>query len=129
MKAFHTVAIPHKDILDGRLTMDVFAADLWEVSQNRGVDEYRDSETFFRKTYLTEGLEDLLGIVEKRLGGEGGDPVIQIQTPFGGGKTHALIALYHKTGKWGAKRVVIVGEKLKTGGKPEAFDTPSSVIG
>lgn len=112
MKAFQTIAIPHKDILEGRLTMDVFAADLYEVSQNRGPDEYRDAETFFRKTYLTEGLKNLLNIVGKRLNGKGGDPVIQIQTPFGGGKTHALIALYHKAKDWKAQPVVISGTAL-----------------
>jgi len=52
MKPFHTIAVPHDDILKGRLTMDVFAADLWEVSQNRGADEYRDAEIFFKKTYF-----------------------------------------------------------------------------
>ncbi|HIC92145.1 MAG TPA: ATP-binding protein [Syntrophaceae bacterium] len=114
MNAFHTIAIPHKDILEGRLTMDVFAADLWEVSQKRGPDEYKDPETFFRKTYLTQGLENLLTIVKKRLHGEGGDPVIQIQTPFGGGKTHALIAMYHKAEEWCAKKVVVVGTALGT---------------
>lgn len=114
MKAFHTVAVPHRDILEGRLTMDVFAADLWEVTQQRGADEYRDVETFFKKTYLTEGLKNLLAVVEKRLRGAGGDPVIQIQTPFGGGKTHALIAMYHKADEWGAKKVVIVGTALST---------------
>ncbi len=114
MNVFHTVAIPHRDILEGRLTMDVFAADLWEVSQNRGPDEYRDSDTFFKKTYLTEGLRNLLSVVEKRLQGKGGDPVIQIQTPFGGGKTHALIAMYHKASEWKAKRVVVVGTALGT---------------
>ena len=114
MKAFHTIAVPHKDILEGRLTMDVFAADLWEVSQQRGADEYRDADTFFRKTYLTEGLKNLLAVVEKRLRGADGDPVIQIQTPFGGGKTHALIAMYHKASGWGAKKVAIVGTALST---------------
>lgn len=114
MKAFHTIAIPHKDILEGRLTMDVFAADLWEVSQKRGPDEYKDSETFFKKTYLTKGLENLLNIIDKRLHGKGGDPVIQIQTPFGGGKTHALIAMYHKAEEWKVKKVVIVGTALST---------------
>lgn len=114
MKSFHRIAIPHKDLLEGRLIMDVFAADLWEVCQNRGPDEYKDPETFFRKTYLTQGLENLLTIVEKRLHGEGGDPVIQIQTPFGGGKTHALIAMYHKAEDWGAKKVVVVGTALST---------------
>lgn len=123
MKSFHTIAVPHKDILEGKLTLDVFAADLWEVMKNRGPDEYKDAETFFRKTYLTEGLKNLLAIIEKRIHGKGGDPVIQIQTPFGGGKTHTLIAMYHKAKEWGVNTVTIVGEKIKTGSKPEDFDT------
>ena len=112
MKPFHTIALPHQDILQGRLTMDVFAADLWEVFNQRGRDEYKDPDTFFRKTYLTQGLQNLLTVVENRLSGKGGDPVIQIQTPFGGGKTHSLIALYHKSSQWGAKKAVIVGTTL-----------------
>jgi hypothetical protein len=40
MTAFHTIAIPHDDILQGRLTMDVFAADLWEVFKGRGVKHF-----------------------------------------------------------------------------------------
>jgi len=112
MTAFHTIAIPHDDILQGRLTLDVFAADLWEVFKGRGVDEYRKPELFFQKTYETEGLKTLLDVVEKRLKGKGGDPVLQIQTPFGGGKTHTLIAMYHKAEEWGAKRVVMVGTSM-----------------
>ncbi len=95
MKPFHLIAIPHKDILEGRLTMDVFAADLWEVYKQRAVEDYQNPDVFFNKTYLTSGLKNLLEVAAKRLRGEGGDPVIQIQTPFGGGKTHSLIALYH----------------------------------
>ncbi len=56
MTSFHTIAVPHQDILDGKLTLDVFAADLWEVNQERGPDEYRDAETFFQKTYVTQGV-------------------------------------------------------------------------
>lgn len=112
MKPFHTIAIPHDDILQGRLTLDVFAADLWEVYHGRGPEEYRDAHLFFQKTYLTEGLQHLLAVVEKRLKGQGGDPVIQMQTPFGGGKTHSLIALYHKAHEWGVKTVVISGTPL-----------------
>jgi hypothetical protein len=112
MSAFHTIAVPHEDILAGRLTMNVFAADLWEVFQGRAPDEYRDPDRFFQKTYLTEGLKHLLAVVEKRLRGEGSDPVIQIQTPFGGGKTHTLIGMFHKTGEWQARSVVIVGTPL-----------------
>jgi len=112
MKPFSTVAIPHKDIIEGRLTMDVFAANLWEVYKKRGTEDYLDSDIFFRKTYLTEGLNNLIKIAEKRFKGKGGDPVIQLQTPFGGGKTHSLIALYHKAMEWKANVVVIDGEVL-----------------
>ncbi len=112
MKAFHTIAIPHKDILEGKLTLDIFAADLHEVSLNKGVDEYRDADTLFKKTFLTQGLQNLIDIVDKRVSCKGGDPVIQIQTPFGGGKTHSLIALYHKCKEKKVNTVVIVGEKL-----------------
>lgn len=112
MTAFHTIAIPHDDILAGRLTMDVFAADLWEVYKGRADDEYRDVRLFFQKTYQTEGLTTLLEVVRERLEDRGGDPVIQIQTPFGGGKTHALIAMYHQAKAWGARPVVIVGTPM-----------------
>lgn len=112
MKPFHTIAVPHKDILEGRLTMDIFAADLWEVFNKRGPDEYKDKEIFFNKTYLTDGLKNLLSCVERRLKQGTGDPVIQLQTPFGGGKTHALIAMFHKADEWGAKKAVIVGTAL-----------------
>lgn len=114
MSSFHTIAVPHRDILEGQLTMDVFAADLWEVYKGRGLDEYKDAGQFFKKTYETEGLKSLFTVVEKRLKGIGGDPVIQIQTPFGGGKTHALISLYHKANEWGASKVVIVGTAIGT---------------
>jgi hypothetical protein len=86
MKPFSAIAIPHRDILEGRLTMDVFAANLWDVYKGRAHEDYRDTSIFFRKTYTTEGLKNLLDIAEKRLRGEGGDPIIQLQTPFGGGK-------------------------------------------
>ncbi|NQE46165.1 hypothetical protein C5S31_09110 [ANME-1 cluster archaeon GoMg2] len=112
MKPFSTIAIPHRDILEGRLTMDVFAANLWEVYKGRAHEDYRDSNIFFRKTYFTEGLNNLLDIAEQRLKGEGGDPIIQLQTPFGGGKTHSLIALYHKAKEWGVNVVVIDGSAL-----------------
>ncbi len=112
MKPFHTIAVPHKDILEGRLTMDVFAADLWHVFCNRGPEEYKDADTFFKKTFVTKGLDNLFKIVEKRIRGKGGDSVIQLQTPFGGGKTHALIGLYHKAKEWKASPFVFIGDKL-----------------
>ena len=112
MTPFHTIAVPHRDILEGRLTMEVFAADLWEVFRGTAPDEYKDPTQFFQKTYQTDGLKNLLSIVEGRLNAQGGDPVIQIQTPFGGGKTHALIAMYHKASKWDVQKVVLVGTPM-----------------
>lgn len=112
MTSFHTIAIPHNDILQGRLTMDVFAADLWDVFKERGSEEYRNPDLFFKKTYKTEGLTNLLEVVKSRLEGKGGDPVLQLQTPFGGGKTHALIAMYYKAKEWKAKCVVLVGTAM-----------------
>ena len=52
MKPFHQVAVPHKDILEGKFTMDVYAAKLWDVLKNRGPDEYRDADTFFKRTWV-----------------------------------------------------------------------------
>ena len=112
MTPFHTIAVPHSDILESRLRLEVFAADLWQVFRGAAPDEYKDPTQFFQKTYQTDGLKNLLSIVEVRLNGRGGDPVIQIQTPFGGGKTHALIAMYHKASEWDVQKVVLVGTPM-----------------
>jgi hypothetical protein len=96
LRPWHQVVVPHRDIREGRLDEAVFAADLSDVVAGRGPLEYRDAATFFRRTYPTQGLVNLMAAVLSRLAGLGrGEAVIQIQTPFGGGKTHALIALYH----------------------------------
>ncbi|MGQ9554502.1 MAG: ATP-binding protein [Anaerolineae bacterium] len=96
MKPWHSVVVPHRDIREGRFDESVFAASLSDVVASRGPLEYRDAATFLRQTYPTQGLVNLLAAVVGRLAGTGrGEPVIQVQTPFGGGKTHALVALYH----------------------------------
>jgi len=94
-KPWWNVTVPHKDIREGRLDESVFAAKLGDVLRDRGPLEYKNPETFFRKTHLTLGLERLCAAVISRLSGGKGEAFIQLQTPFGGGKTHALIALYH----------------------------------
>jgi len=90
------VVLLHRDIRENRFDEAVFAADLGDVLYNKAPHEYQDAVTFFQKTYLTKGLENLLVNVLQRLNGAKDMPgVIQLQTPFGGGKTHALLALYH----------------------------------
>jgi len=95
LKPWREVVTPHKDVASGRYQQAEFAADLWQVHLGEGSDEYRNPVEFFRRTYLTESLTRLLVGALQRLTGTGGDPVIQLQTNFGGGKTHSMLALYH----------------------------------
>src|SRR5438128_854244 len=89
------VVTPHPDVAKGRYQQAEFAADLWQVYLGEGTDEYRKPSEFFRRTYLTESLKRLLVGAVQRLSGKGSDPVVQLQTNFGGGKTHSMLALYH----------------------------------
>ena len=89
------IIIPHADVASGRFDQAEFAADLSEVADGSADEEYQDPRAFFARTFLTEGLRSLLVGAVRRLAGRGGDPVIELQTNFGGGKTHSLIALYH----------------------------------
>ncbi len=95
LKPWREVVTPHKDVASGRYQQAEFAADLWQVHLGEGTDEYRKPVEFFRRTYLTESLKRLLVGAVERLAGRGGDPVVQLQTNFGGGKTHSMLALYH----------------------------------
>ena len=95
LKPWREVVNPHRDVASGRYQQAEFAADLWQVHMGEGTSEYRDPVEFFRRTYLTESLKRLLVSGMQRLSGAGGDPVVQLQTNFGGGKTHSMLALYH----------------------------------
>lgn len=89
------IITPHTDVASGDYEQAEFAADLYEVAQGSADAEYQDPKAFFARTYITEGLKDLLVGAVSRLAGQAGDPVIELQTNFGGGKTHSMIALYH----------------------------------
>ena len=136
LKPWRQVVTPHEDVATGRFQQAEFAADLWQVHLGEGTDEYRDPVEFFRRTFLTKSLEGLLTGAIRRLAGKGGDPVIQLQTNFGGGKTHSMLALFHmfsgrasmelegvpdmmeaarETELAKANRVVFVGNKISPG--------------
>lgn len=136
LKPWREVVMPHEDVASGRYQQAEFAADLWQVHLGEGTDEYRNPVEFFRRTYLTESLKDMLVGAVQRLTAGGGDPVVQLQTNFGGGKTHSMLALYHlfsgvaPTDLSGidavmhtagatkipvARRVVLVGNKISPG--------------
>lgn len=92
------VVEPHRDVATGEFQQAEFAADLAKVHNGSAPSEYRNSTEFFSRTYLTSGLSTLLIGAAKRLSGTGGDPVVELQTNFGGGKTHSMLALYHMAG-------------------------------
>lgn len=95
LKPWREIAVPHEDVLKGTFQQAEFAADLSRVHDGTATDEYQKPVLFFERTFITEGMRLLLDNVIKRLLGKGGDPVIQLQTAFGGGKTHTMLAIYH----------------------------------
>lgn len=95
LKPWREVAIPHHDVLSGTFVQAEFAADISRVHAGTADSEYQDASLFFQRTFITEGMRLLLDSVIRRLAGKGGDPVIQLQTAFGGGKTHTMLAVYH----------------------------------
>ena len=95
LPSWRDIMQPHPDVAEGRYRAAEFAADLAQVSRGEGAYEYRDPVEFFARTYLTEGMSGLLVESLQRIAGKGGEPVIQLKTAFGGGKTHSMLALYH----------------------------------
>ncbi len=97
LPAWWQVMLPHPDIRSSkRLDESIFAADLGQVVRGAAAYDYQDPVRFFAGTFLSSGLSALLSDVLRELAGRGsGNRIIQIETPFGGGKTHTLLALYH----------------------------------
>jgi predicted AAA+ superfamily ATPase len=95
IKPWREVAIPHEDVLKGTYQQAEFAADITAVRTGKAPPIYAEPSAFFERTYITEGMRLLLTQVAQRLAGKGGEPVVQLQTAFGGGKTHTMLAVWH----------------------------------
>lgn len=97
LRPWREVATPRADVRSGALSQSQFAADLAPVARGdpNVAPEYRDPVEFFDRTYVTAGIRAFLKTALQRLAGMGGDPVVQLKTGFGGGKTHTMLALYH----------------------------------
>src|SRR3954447_20480059 len=96
LKPWREVAVPRKEVADGSFDESVFAADLGLVDRGRGPREYVDPVAFCEQTYLTDGLRAVLVEIAARLRGDSSAAgVYRLQTEFGGGKTHTLLAAYH----------------------------------
>ncbi|GAA3432250.1 DUF499 domain-containing protein [Kutzneria kofuensis] len=151
LKPWREVLPPHDDVATGNFHASEFAADLYKVATGGEADsDYADPVEFFKRTYLTEGLRDLIGRAVRRLSGDdNASPVINLQTNFGGGKTHSMLSLWHiaaglpvgdfpqdtqellsASGYTGAKvnRVAIVGNHLSPSGATKDDGTQVNTI-
>src|SRR5262249_6755536 len=107
------------DVLSEKFSEDIFALDLGPLADgNPNVPAvYRDPEHFVLSSYLTQGLRSLLEDVLARLAGGAGNRVLKLLTPFGGGKSHTLAALYHAARNREAFDSVPEGKGLPRPGK------------
>jgi hypothetical protein len=144
LRPWREVLAPHEDVASGNFRAAEFAADLFKVATRSSETsrDYSDPVEFFNRTYLTEGLRVLIGGAVDRLRGDpNAVPVVNLQTNFGGGKTHSMLALWHLAGRQpitdfpqdvqellnahryrdipqDVKRVAIVGNHFSASGEP-----------
>lgn len=122
------VCEPRDDVLKGGIQEADFAADLAQVLAEDAPDEAKNPALFFANTHPTLGLKNLLHNVCLRLSGSGQavSSIFRLHTQYGGGKTHALIALVHAAqGMQGVKNISeFVDKKILPKGKVRvaAFD-------
>ena len=97
LKSWYSICSPHEDIRKGNLDESTFAVDLWGVVKGHAPQMYLDADEFFKKTYITEGIKTVIKKAASALfdNTESSDRILGLQTSFGGGKTHLLLALYH----------------------------------
>lgn len=121
LRPWREIARPRRDIADGSFDESLFAADLGLVDRGRGPADYLNPVTFCEKTYLTPNLRAVLLELVARLSGEtAAAGVYRLQTEFGGGKTHTMLAAYHlfrapelvQTTQMGAEITQLAGRQI-----------------
>ena len=130
MRTVLETCIPRQSILQGTFNPEIFTAALGPVIQHyKGhggtIDAiYTDAFAFFRDaTYPTEGLRQTVSNVFRRIAGDPSVPSIQrMETAFGGGKTHNLIACVHIAYR-GKEIADVTGDILD----PQYLPEPNSV--
>src|SRR4051794_31579442 len=116
LRPWTDVVRPHADVASGDLAMGTYAANLAAVTY-RGESSpsvYADAGEFFGSTYFTNTMQGLLKDVFGVLSGDAGDRVLQPRTPFRGGKTHTLLAVY-----------LLATSRDAAGETPELVDVPN----
>jgi len=92
---WHKVVKIRPDLKSGELSLNIFAADLYDVAMGKAKPVYQDAREFFSLTYPTFNLRELAKDVVLRLLGKSEKAVRQLELTYGGGKTHSLITLWH----------------------------------
>jgi len=89
--------VPNQDIINNTITENSFAVGFNAVIGGSGMDEnvYTDPRKFFALTHMTKNLQGIVSHVLLRVWRGEGSPLLVLDTTFGGGKTHTLVALYH----------------------------------
>jgi predicted AAA+ superfamily ATPase len=129
MKPWREIIVPHRDVLEGTFQQSEFAADITAVHTGKATREYQEAVAFFDRTFITEGMRLLLTQVAQRLAGKGGEPVIQLQTAFGGGKTHTMLAVYHlATRKCALSELAGIPQLLKGAGLTDVLQARVAVL-
>ena len=98
LRPWRSVVAPKADVARGQFKTAEFALDLASVAKGEAGFEYQDPVEFFSRTYITNGMRSLLKTALKRVSTtdeDDGDPVVELKTAFGGGKTHSMLAVYH----------------------------------
>ena len=123
------VCTPREGFRDpAHIDESLFAATLGGVFAGSAREEYLDPVRFLSHTYFTENLAQMVRDIVSRMSGGEGPAVTEVQTPFGGGKTHALLTLYHLINNHEAAltvpavREALGGLTIPTGARVLAFD-------
>ncbi len=129
MKTIFETCEPRDEVLSGDLRDEMFAARLKDVVEGQADSIYQDAGHFFRSTYPTEGLRTLAREVLGRISGRepANSPFVRLETSFGGGKSHNLIALYHLA--QGRSDSVPEGLKIDTSWLPSKPWPTAGVVG
>ena len=113
MEPFHKLVRPRVDVRSGAMDKSVYAASLGDlIKRSDAGRQYWDKGEFTKLTYRTRGLDGALDDIRARLHEGRGSGFRQIETSFGGGKTHSMIAMYHMCRDWDAIPIVIDGTDL-----------------
>ena len=96
LKPWREVIMPHQDVRDGNLRGAEFAADLHYVSLGDGSPRVRGPGGVLPAHLPDRRTARPVTWTARRMSGDrNSPPVVNLQTNFGGGKTHSMLALWH----------------------------------